>query len=181
MNWTPLTLIERFRHFQTVVIFFFHSVSLRNKRSCAINAYNKSITIQNLRKNCNNAELWNIFTNLKAGTFPIGTYKGYVIHQEETYSFWNSKTITYVGGTPPNEHGTLINTIFKNVLIFRATVYRHRAPIDGKESIFLDYQHDILLSFMLDYVREVQRNVYLGISTVRPFVTHIASFFLLYM
>lgn len=160
---------------------FFHLASPFNKSLCEVDAFNKSITIHNLRKNCNDAELWKIFTNLKAGKFPIGRYKGYVLHQEETYSFWNSKTITYVGGRRPNEHGTLINTINKKYKMLRASVYRHTAPIDGKQSIVIDYEQDILIPFMIDYVREVQRNLYLGISTLRPFVKDIFTFFILYM
>lgn len=47
---------------------------------CEIDPYDKSITVHNLRNNCNSRQLLSIFTNLTAGPFPPeGSLKGYVL------------------------------------------------------------------------------------------------------
>lgn len=157
----------------------FHLASSRNKNPCEIDPHNKSITVHNFRKNCNNTELRLIFTNLKAGTFPNGKYKGYVIQQDKVFDNWNGKTITYLGGHPPNDYGAVYNIVYNTYARFKGTVFRHAAPYDGKEAIVLDYKDDVIVPFMVDYLREVQRNLYLGISTFREYEKNILAFFML--
>lgn len=104
-----------------------------------------------------------------------------MIEHDEINNIWNGKTIAYLGGTPPNDHGTVINTVNKQFDLFKGTVYRHMAPFDGKEAFVLDYRYDTLVPFMVDYIREVQRNLYLGIATIRTFGKYPLVFFLLEM
>lgn len=133
-----------------------------------------------MRKNCNTKQLQRIFTNLKAGTFPPnGKLKGYVLQREVLEKLWYGKTITYMGGKPPNDHGLVINTMYNKIDFFRATIYRTKAPIDGKEAFAIDYKNDLLAHLIIDYIRKVQNNLYLGIATLRPFERYPILFFLL--
>jgi len=152
---------------------------------CQIDATNKTNTINNLSNYCNSTELQEIFSSLEAGTFPNGTYKGYVLTCygtpcEWAEIVWKGKTITYVGGTPPNDHGTVINAILTNrIELFSATIYRTDAPIDGNQAFAIDYQEDIFTFWVMDYIREVQENLYLGIATITDNETVPVVYFLL--
>lgn len=98
-----------------------------------------------MRKNCNIRQLQRIFSNLKAGPFPPnGKFKCYVLQGEILEKIWYGKTITYLGGYPPNDYGSVINTMYNNIDFFKATIYRTRAPIDGKEAFAIDYRNDLL-------------------------------------
>jgi len=148
------------------------------KLSCAIDIYNKDITIHNLRFNCNNNELRNIFSNLTPGLFPTnGFWKGHIIGV--TQNIWNGKNISYVSGTLPNDYGIVTNTWFGSLKIFKGTVYRATTPIDGKESFVLDYKNDTYVYYAVDYIRTVQSNLYLGIATFRSDLTMPKAYFLL--
>lgn len=126
-----------------------------------------------MRNNCNSEELLNIFTNLSAGPFPPeGALKGYVLecfgrpcHWID--NIWDGKNIVYLGGTPPNDHGTANNNFFGRIVKFDATIYRTNAPIDGKEVLAIDYKRDVSVFFVIDYIREVQTNLYLGITALQ--------------
>lgn len=84
-------------------------------------------------------------------------------------NIWNGKKIKYRGGNAPHDRGTLTNIIFSRYEMFDADIYRTKAPIDGKEAFALNYKRDIFVFFIIDYIREIQTNLYLGIMTFRPF------------
>lgn len=166
--------------------YLFCLVSYIRKGPCRIDANNKSITVHNLRNNCNSKELRQIFSKLTAGSQfpPSGKFKGYVLPCPRNLcgwieAVWNGKNIKFTGGSIPNDHGTVTNTIFGIFNWFKASIYRTNAPIDGKEAFAIDYKHDIFTFFIIDYIRRVQKNVYLGIATVRRFERNIVLFFLL--
>lgn len=51
--------------------------------------------------------------------------------------------------------------------MFNAEIYRAIAPVDGNEAYAINYRNDPLVPFVIDYIREVQEDVYLGIVTMR--------------
>lgn len=153
---------------------------VRNGRQCEIDQ-NRSITVHNLKYNCNVKQLRRIFSNLSAGPFPPnGKLKGSILVDGlQNQNIWNGKKIKYHGGIRPHDHGTLTNILFRTYQMFDAKIYRTKAPIDGKEAITLNYKGDPFVFFIVDYIREVQENVYLGIMTIRPFGKIPVLYFLL--
>lgn len=154
---------------------------------CKIDVHNKSNTIHNLRNNCNRKQLQSIFSNLTAGTFPNGRLKGYVLLDPGVQrlfvpamqKIWNGKNIYHTRGTPPYDLGTVTNTILGRFDWFKASIYRTKAPFDGKEAFAIDYKNDLFVFFLIDYLRKVQNNLYLGIATFRRFERNPILFFLL--
>lgn len=154
-----------------------------------MDANNKAVTVHNLKTNCNNKELLNIFLNSNAGTFPPNSkFKGHIIAcpsgpcgmlEAMIESFWSGKNVVYTGGKAPRDHGLVTNNIFGAFNMFKAPFYRTTAPIDGREALAIDYVDDFLLFFLMDYVRKVQHNLYLGIVTLRPFFKTPILFFIL--
>lgn len=69
--------------------------------------HNKAVTVHNLKNNCNNNELLNIFLNLKAAPFPPNSkFKGHIIacptgpcnmFEAMIESFWSGKNVVYTG------------------------------------------------------------------------------------
>lgn len=94
-------------------------------------------------------------------------------------NFWDGKNVFYTGGTPPNDRGNATNNFFGRIVKFYATIYRTNAPIDSKEVFAIDYKRDFFVFFIMDYVREVQRNLYLGITTLQKFEKKPFLYFLL--
>lgn len=94
-------------------------------------------------------------------------------------SFWYGKKIKSRGGYAPHDRGTLTNILFKRYEMFNAEVYRTNAPVDGKEAFALNYRRDPLVYYIIDYIREVQENLYLGIMTIRPYKKIPVLYFLL--
>lgn len=137
--------------------------------------------MHNLKYNCSRKQLKHTFSNLTAGTFPpSGKLEGTIlIDGLQKQSFWNGKKIKYVGGVAPHDHGTLVNILFNRYEMCNADIYRTIAPIDGKESFVLNYKRTPLVFFIVDYMREVQENVYLGVMTIRPFSKIPVLYFLL--
>lgn len=163
----------------SVHVFVFRSIFVQlvpviSKGPCKIDATNKLITIQNLRTNCNMKQLKSIFSSITAGTFPSGKFQGHVLLAGDQ-EFWNGKNINYTGG----DHGTVTNTIFEKYNIFKATIYRTKAPFDGKEVFAIDYKNDSFAHFVVDYVRKVETNLYLGMATLRGLEKNPILFFLL--
>lgn len=154
-----------------------------------MDAYNKAVTVHNLKNNCNNNELLSIFLNLKAGPFPPNSkFKGHIlacpagpcsVFEAMIESVWSGKNIVHTGGFPPYDHGYVTNNILEHIPMFKASMYRTIAPIDGKEAFAIDYVNDFFLFILMDYVRKVQRNLYLGMVTFRPFFKHPVLYFIL--
>lgn len=150
---------------------------------------NKAITVHNLKTNCNNDELLSIFLNSNAGAFPPNSrFKGHILAcpggpcgvlEAMIESVWSGKNVIYKGGRAPNDHGIVTNNMLGTISMFEAAIYRTIAPIDGKEAFAIDYVNDFFLFFLMDYVRKVQHNLYLGIVTMRPFFKHPIVFFIL--
>lgn len=165
------------------MIYYFYLVQ------CKIDANNKAITVYNFKNNCNNKELLSIFLNLNSGPFPPNSkFKGHIIAcpggpcgmlEAMIESVWSGKNIIHTGGRSPNDYGTVTNNMLGILKMFTAAMYRTNAPIDGREAFAIDYQSDPFLFLLMDYVRKVQRNLYLGIVTFRPFINHPVMFFLL--
>lgn len=134
-----------------------------------------------MKYNCNPKQLKGIFSNLTAGTFPPnGNLKGTILLAGlQNQNIWNGKKIRSGGGIRPNDRGTLTNLIAKQYELFNADIYRKICPIDGKEAFALDYKKDPLAFFVVDYIREVQTNFYLGVATIRPFENVALVYFLL--
>lgn len=124
-----------------------------------------------MKYNCNKLQLGKIFSSLPAGQFPPnGKLKGSIlVNGLQNQRIWNGKKIKYTGGTAPNDRGTLTNILLERYKMFDADIYRSNAPIDKKEAIVLNYKKDPIVYFIVDYIREVQPNLYLGIMTFRPF------------
>lgn len=138
-----------------------------------------------MRNNCDSRELLHIFTNLTAGPFPPeGSLKGYLL---ECFgrpcgwidNIWDGKNVVYLGGSAPNDHGRANNNFFNRIVKFEATIYRTNAPIDGKEAFAIDYKGDTYVFFIMDHVREVQRNLYLGITSLQAMQRKPFLYFLL--
>lgn len=85
----------------------------------------------------------------------------------------------FSGGNSPNDHGYVTNNILGTFNMFKAPYYRTIAPIDGKDALAIDYVNDFFLFILMDYVRIVQRNLYLGIVTFRPFFKTPVVYFIL--
>lgn len=153
---------------------------VRKERSCAIDG-NKSITARNLKYYCNTKQLKRIFSNLTAGTFPPnGQLKGSILLDGlQDQNIWNGKNMKRRGGNVPHDRGTLTNMIFSKSEMFDADIYRTKAPIDGKQAFALNYKRDKFVFFIVDYIREIQTNLYLGIMTLRPFHKSPVLYFLL--
>ncbi|XP_037043424.1 uncharacterized protein LOC119079542 [Bradysia coprophila] len=170
-NWFTILLVV---HYTTSIQFY-------NEYPCEIDAI-QSKTVYNLKYNCNRKQLRKIFSHLSAGAFPPnGKLEGTILMNGlRNQSMWNGKKIKYVGGVAPHDHGTLVNVLFNNRYeMFRANIHRTIAPIDGKESFVLNYKHTPMVFYIVDYLREVQQNVYLGIMTIRPFKKIPVLYFLL--
>lgn len=150
---------------------------------------NKATTVYNLKTNCNNKELLSIFLNSRAGSFPPnGQFKGHLIAcqtipcrmlEATIESVWSGKNVVQSSGYPPNDHGFMTNNMLGTFNMFKAPFYRTIAPIDGKEALAIDYVNDFFLFMLMDYVRKIQHNVYLGIVTLRPFFKTPVFFFVL--
>lgn len=141
--------------------------------------FNKDVTVYNLKHNCNRDDLQNVFLSLKAAPFPPNTkFRGHLVacpsgpcdvFEAMIESLWGGKNVVYAKGSWPNDHGFITNNMLGGLDMFKAPFYRTVAPIDGKEALAIDYVNDILLFGLMDYVRKVQDNLYLGIVVVRPF------------
>lgn len=154
------------------------SRSVRNARPCVIDK-NKSITVRNLKYNCNEKQLGRLFSNLTAGAFPPNgkLLRGAVLVDGlQNQNIWNGKKIRYGAS---NDRGTLTNTLFGRFEKFRADIYRTKAPIDGKPAFALNYKIDTCAFLVVDYLREVQPNLYLGFMTIRPKLKFPVVYFLL--
>lgn len=138
--------------------------------------FNKAVTVHNLKFNCNRDELLRIFLRLKAGSFPPNSkFKGHILacpsgacdlFENMIESLWSGKNVVQ---SWPNDRGFMTNNILGVFDLFKAPFYRTIAPIDGKEALAIDYVNDFFLFILMDYVRQVQNNLYLGIVTMRPF------------
>lgn len=137
--------------------------------------------MHNLKYNCNKKQLKSIFSNLTAGRFPPnGQLRGSIlVNGLQDQNIWNGKNVKHRGGNPPHDRGTLTNVFFRRFEAFNADIYRTKAPLDGKEAIALNYKADPIVFFIVDYIREVQVNLYLGIMTFRPFEKIPVLYFLL--
>lgn len=93
-------------------------------------------------------------------------------------SIWHGKNFHYARGAS-NHHGTVINNLLGIFQYLRATTYRTIAPIDGKEAFAIDYKNEFFAFFAIDYVRMVQKNLYLGYVAIRGFERNPFAFFLL--
>lgn len=151
--------------------------------------FNKAVTVHSLKTTCNNDDLLNIFLNSKAGAFPPnGKFKGHILActsgpcgllEGMIESFWSGKSVVFSNGYGPKDRGFVTNNIFGSFDMFKAPFYRTIAPIDGREALAIDYVNDFFLFILMDYVRKVQKNLYLGIVTFRPFFKNPILFFIL--
>ncbi|KAJ6640532.1 hypothetical protein Bhyg_05461 [Pseudolycoriella hygida] len=180
---------QKIKSYKQKIINYIIICSIAQRDVCTIDYYNKAVTVHNFKTNCNNKELLNMFSNLKAGSFPPNSrFKGHILAcpsgpcgmlEAMIESVWSGKTVKYKGGFPPNDHGVVKNNMLGRFSMFEASIYRTIAPIDGKESFAIDYVNDFFLFFLMDFVRKVQKNLYLGIATLRPFFKHPIMFFIL--
>ncbi|XP_037050949.1 uncharacterized protein LOC119084900 [Bradysia coprophila] len=156
---------------------------------CRMDPFNKAVTVHSLKYICNNDELRNIFLNSKAGPFPPNSkFKGHILAcpsgacdllELMIESLWSGKNVVSSGGSWPNDHGFVTNNMLGTFDMFKAPFYRTIAPIDGKEAMAIDYANDLFLFILMDYVRKVQNNLFLGIVTFRPFFKTPIMYFLL--
>lgn len=145
---------------------------------CQIDPYNRRNTISNLKYSCNYRQLQNVFSNLSPGTFPTGRLKGFTIVGPDALveAVWSGKNFYYGHGA---DHGTVTNTFLGIFQFLRASIYRTIAPIDGKEAFAVDYRNEIFAFLMIDYLRKVQNNLYLGFVAIRGFEKVPVAYFLL--
>lgn len=73
----------------------------------------------------------------------------------------------------------MTNTFLGLFEFLRASIYRTIAPIDGKEAFAVDYKNEIFAFFMIDFLRKVQHNLYLGFVAIRGFEKIPIAYFLL--
>ncbi len=151
--------------------------------------FNKDVTVYNLKNYCNNDELLSIFLNSKAGSFPPNSkFRGHILAcptgacdllEAMIESMWSGKNVVHARGSWPNDHGFVTNNMLGGFDMFKAPFYRTIAPIDGKEAMAVDYVNDFFLFALMDYVRKVQHNLYLGMVTFRPFFKVPVVYFIL--
>lgn len=91
-------------------------------------------------------------------------------------AIWNGKNFYYANGA---DHGFVTNTFIGIFEFLRASIYRTIAPIDGKVAFAVDYRNEIFAFLMIDFVRKVQNNLYLGFVAIRGFEKIPIAFFLL--
>lgn len=107
-----------------------------------------------------------------------GRLKGYTIVGPDALveAVWHGKNFRYEPGA---EHGVVTNNFFGIFQFLRASIYRTTAPIDGREAFAIDYGNEIFAFVMIDFLRNVQHNLYLGFVAIRGFEKIPIGFFLL--
>lgn len=92
-------------------------------------------------------------------------------------TIWNGKNFYYSRGTVYS--GTVTNTFLQKFEFLTASVYRTIAPLDGKEVFAIDYKNDAFAVLMVDFLRQVQDNLYLGVIVFRGMETFPLGYFFL--
>ncbi|XP_037036356.1 uncharacterized protein LOC119074359 [Bradysia coprophila] len=150
--------------------------------SCRIDPNNKSITVQNLRFHCSQKQLQRIFLNLTPRSLPSGSLRGYTILGHEKHHdgliglVWHGKTFNYPNG---GGRGVVTNNVVHVFELLRASIFPSIAPMDGRKAFEIDYRGDILSFLMVDYLRNVHPNLYLGYFAFRAFNKVPIGYFLL--
>lgn len=111
--------------------------------------------------------------------FLIGRLRGYTIVGPDALVelAWSGKNFYYANGAAHG--GTVTNTFLGIFEFLRASIYRTIAPIDGREAFAIDYRNEIFAFVMIDFLRQVQDNLYLGFVSIRGFERIPVGYFLL--
>lgn len=90
---------------------------------------------------------------------------------------WHGKNFFY----PKNgaARGIVTNRVLHGFEALKAEIFPSVAPMDGKRAYEIDYSEDIASFLMVDYLRTVQPNLYLGYFTARPFDAIPIGYFML--
>lgn len=112
-----------------------------------------------------------------------GSLRGYTIlghdklHDGLIGLVWHGKNFNY-----PNKgeaRGIVTNSALHSFEVLRASIFPSIAPMDGKEAYEIDYKEDIASFLMVDYLRTVQPNLYLGYFAIRAFDKTPIGYFML--
>ncbi|KAJ6637449.1 hypothetical protein Bhyg_10179 [Pseudolycoriella hygida] len=69
--------------------------------------------------------------------------------------------------------------ILQRFVFLRSKIFRTNAPFDGKDVFEIEYRGNIFTYYIVDYIRKVQDDLYLGVATLRQVEKQPIVFFML--
>lgn len=115
--------------------------------------------------------------SLIAGSLTGYTVLGHAKHHDGLVGLvWHGKTFDYSKG---GARGVVTNNVVHVFELLRASIFPSSAPMDGRPAFEIDYRGDALSFLFVDYLRNVQPNLYLGYFAFRAFNKIPIGYFLL--